>query len=498
MKSSVLKRMYNIKERLYIEAQYLCIYGFGIGQSIKYKVDQQRKRVTVYASANETKKKVAQTTQRTGKKVPVIDIKGEDVRSFFARHQQVELEISKGKIIFTVLEEAGQKSISNVVDLEEARREKENVGHRSYAVRVNEFARVVNYDQLTIFDLFRAEQNEQLQGGSSKVPPALKEKAIKMISLFSGSGTLDLGFKNEGYDIIFANDRFEKKALRDSHIKTYQHNIGDHIIMRDVMSLTKEDIPKADICVAGIPCIDFSLLNTKKNFRDSESDHHPIVEKAMDIIQWSKAKAFLIENVEKFITVKNGVILKRFRERFSNFGIVAKIIDATSLGSAQKRRRAFILGIENDVPEIELPHLAECRTVRDAFKDVENAPQQDLFFKPTPKTLERMQYVPEGGCIKDVPEHLRSAKKKFNDFCMRLGWDLQTKTLAHVQDHVIFHPSLDRYLTVRETARLFSLPDDFTFIGSLTAIFEMLKNAVDYRVSRFLAQTIKRQLIPLL
>lgn len=50
---------------------------------------------------------------------------------------------------------------------------------------------------------------------------------------------MDKGFLDEGgYDIIFANDRFKKKALRDFHIQTYRRNIGDHIIMRDVMGST--------------------------------------------------------------------------------------------------------------------------------------------------------------------------------------------------------------------------------------------------------------------
>jgi len=39
---------------------------------------------------------------------------------------------------------------------------------------------------------------------------------FKLISLFSGAGGMDLGFKNAGYDIIWAND-FEKDA-----VKTYE------------------------------------------------------------------------------------------------------------------------------------------------------------------------------------------------------------------------------------------------------------------------------------
>ncbi|MDC0764863.1 DNA cytosine methyltransferase [Brevibacillus sp. AG] len=494
MENALKKRWYTIKERLYLEAQYLCKYGFGIGQPIQYTVDQVNKTVTVTVG-RDSKRKVAQTTQRTGKKVPVIDIKGEEIRTFFARQQKVEMEISKGKILFTVIEEACTKS--KVVCLDEVRNQKTQAENNRFSISVNEFAKAANYDQLTIFDLFRTNQME-IDQSSTSGRPSLKEKAIKMLSLFSGSGCLDLGFKNEGYDIVFANDRFDARTMRDSHIQTYRQNIGDHILMRDVMALTEQDIPQVEFVAAGIPCVNFSRLNTKTNFRDSEEEHYPLVEKAIDIINWSKAKAFLIENVEDFISVKKGIFVKRFKERLSNFNIIPRLIDATQLGSAQKRIRSFILGICGAQPQIELPFLFENRTVKQAFQNIEGAPQQDVFFQPTPLILERMRHVPQGGCIKDVPIHLRSAKKKFTDYCMRLKEDGQANTVAHVQDHVIFHPTLERYISVRETARLFSLPDDFIFLGSRTAIFEMLKNAVDYRVSRFLAKTIKAQLVPLL
>jgi DNA (cytosine-5)-methyltransferase 1 len=191
-------------------------------------------------------------------------------------------------------------------------------------------------------------------------------------------------------------------------------------------------------------------------------------------------------------------MLKRFKERLSEFGITSTVIDATSLGSAQKRRRSFILGIKGEEPSLDIPHLSEYRTVADAWKDINSASQQDMGFKPTEKMLERIIHIPEGGNIKNVPESLRAPNKKFTNYCQRLSFNGQSPTVTHVQDDAFIHPHYDRYLSVRETARLFSLPDDFEFIGSLTSIFEMLKNAVDYRVSSFLAKIVKKQLFPVL
>lgn len=293
MKQSFMKRLYNIKERLYIEAKYLADYGFGIGQPIAYNIDQDAKTITVIRSEKDSKKHVAKTTQKTGKTVPVIDIKADEVRQFFAQHQQVQVEIQQGKIVFTVVEVA--KSKENVVSFVEAKQERILLQERKYAISVNEFAKAVNYEQIDMFELFKAEYSEVKGSSSGRLSTKMKEKAIKMLSLFSGCGSMDRGFLDEGYDIVFANDRYERKALHSNHIETYRHNIGDHIIMGDVMDFTEADIPETDFVAAGIPCVRFSALNTINNFRDSESElFHPLVEQTINIIQWSNAKAFVI------------------------------------------------------------------------------------------------------------------------------------------------------------------------------------------------------------
>ncbi|MBP1308881.1 DNA (cytosine-5)-methyltransferase 1 [Paenibacillus sp. 1182] len=491
MREAIKRRLYKLKDRLYLEAKYLADYGFGIGQPIRYDIDKQNGTITV-ESVKENKKRVAKTTQKTGKTVPVIDIKATEVKSFFASHGRIFVEIVKGKIIFSIEEVVEEQQIcDNVVSLDSVR-ETKTVFNR-YAVGLNEFAKAVNFEQITIFDLF---QNDSKNSISNKEKG--KEKAISMLSLFSGCGTMDKAFLDQGFDIKFANDRYEKKALKDYHVQTYKHNIGDHILMRDVMELTEKDIPETDFVCAGIPCVTFSALNTKNNFRDSESDLHPIVEKTLDIIRWSKAKAFLFENVVNFIKVKKGLILQRLKERFPDFLFETKVIDATDLGSAQKRKRAFVLAIHDTMPSLDLPLVHEVRTVKDAFKGVELATQQDEFFTPTPKILERMKHVPQGGNVLDVPVELRAPRKTFSNYCQRLSERNQAPTITHVQDDVFFHPTKERYLTVRETSRLFSLPDEFEFKGSMTAKFEMLKNAVDYRVSTFLAKTVRNQLMPIL
>ena len=52
---------------------------------------------------------------------------------------------------------------------------------------------------------------------------------MKVVSLFSGAGGLDLGFILAGHEIVWAND------LYSDAVATYKHNIGSHIVEKDIM-----------------------------------------------------------------------------------------------------------------------------------------------------------------------------------------------------------------------------------------------------------------------
>ena len=51
---------------------------------------------------------------------------------------------------------------------------------------------------------------------------------MRVVSLFSGAGGLDLGFTMAGHEIVWANDIYEDA------VKTYRQNLGDHIVCKDI------------------------------------------------------------------------------------------------------------------------------------------------------------------------------------------------------------------------------------------------------------------------
>ena len=88
---------------------------------------------------------------------------------------------------------------------------------------------------------------------------------MKIISLFSGAGGLDLGLQQAGNNIIWAND------IDPDAVATYRKNIGNHIVEADIKDLDIDSLPNADVVVGGFPCQGFSMANMRRNIDDERN-----------------------------------------------------------------------------------------------------------------------------------------------------------------------------------------------------------------------------------
>ena len=82
-------------------------------------------------------------------------------------------------------------------------------------------------------------------------------------SMFAGIGGICLGFKQAGFEIVWANEK-DAAACR-----TYRHNIGDkYLLEANIKKVNKQTIPVFDILTAGFPCQPFSVAGPHKGFED--------------------------------------------------------------------------------------------------------------------------------------------------------------------------------------------------------------------------------------
>ena len=95
--------------------------------------------------------------------------------------------------------------------------------------------------------------------------------SMKMVDLFCGAGGLSLGFTQEGFVSVLAND------IQECCVDTYSHNhpetpytnilLGDiNEIIPNIVKLT--DNQQIDIVVGGPPCQGFSIANRQRLIDD--------------------------------------------------------------------------------------------------------------------------------------------------------------------------------------------------------------------------------------
>jgi len=162
---------------------------------------------------------------------------------------------------------------------------------------------------------------------------------MKVITLFSGAGGMDLGFIQAGFEIIWAND-FEKDATI-----TYANNISDHIILGDITQIPSTKIPSGeiDVVIGGFPCQGFSVANTKRHIKD---ERNFLYKELLRVVNDKQPKYFVAENVKGLLSLAQGKVFKMIQNDFKNLGynIEARLLNSADYGVPQFRERVIIIG----------------------------------------------------------------------------------------------------------------------------------------------------------
>src|SRR6056300_1689171 len=171
----------------------------------------------------------------------------------------------------------------------------------------------------------------------------MKKKSLKIISLFAGAGGMDLGFKNAGFDIMWAND-FDPDS-----VKTYRRNFGDHIVLGDIEKIRTNNMPdNPDVVIGGFPCQGFSIANLGRSVDDSRNK---LYKQMLRVIRVKKPKYFVAENVAGILTLGKGAVIQKIIKDFKSIGykVDYKLLNAADYGVPQARRRVFIIGNRLDL-----------------------------------------------------------------------------------------------------------------------------------------------------
>lgn len=285
-----------------------------------------------------------------------------------------------------------------------------------------------------------------------------------VVSLFSGCGGMDLGFRGgfpflrkkyakHPFRIIWANE------LNQAACRTYQRNISENIHCGDIWDFMKILPPSADVLIGGFPCQDLSINGKGLGINGKRSSLYAAMIEAIKIV---KPKVFVAENVK-------GLLLKTRRESFlkimEDFGSLGydvshQLYQAADYGVPQSRERVFIVGTLKSVGKFMPPAPAlapeEWITAKEAIADLESADADENF-----------NHVWSAANVSGEQGNRRLVAN-------RPGFTIRAECHGNIQ----FHYSLPRRISMREAARIQSFPDNFIFDSKLRETERQVGNAV--------------------
>lgn len=359
---------------------------------------------------------------------------------------------------------------------------------------------------------------------------------MNIFSFFAGSGFLDLGFEQTGFNIKFVNEflpafmkayQYSRKQMHLNQPEFGYQNTDINVFLNERRNELHDYVLKSKReemvgFIGGPPCPDFSVAG--KN-RGRDGDNGKLSLSYINTIIEFQPDFFLFENVKGlWRTARHRQYFEDLKEMLHNAGYCTteRLVNALEFGVPQDRERILLFGVKSDIlPEnsknenkiIDFPwnahivyninDIRNCNwlettpfaensilpqpdniipelTVQHWFdkNDVQNHPNGSEFF--TPKAgLQKMLTIQEGDVSKKCYKRLHRWR--------------YSPTAAYGNNEVHLHPYKVRRLSVAETLAIQSLPVDFCLPKEMTlsAKFKTIGNGVPYLLASGIAETIK-------
>lgn len=328
---------------------------------------------------------------------------------------------------------------------------------------------------------------------------------MKVISLFSGCGGLDLGFEKAGFEIPIANE-FDKtiwETFKVNHPKT-------RLIEGDIRNIKESDFPdEIDGIIGGPPCQSWSEAGALRGIDDARGK---LFFEYIRILKDKKPKFFLAENVSGMLANRHSEAVKNILQMFKDCGynVSLTLVNAKDYGVAQERKRVFYIGFREDLnidfkfPKGSTEKEEDKITLKDIIWDLKDTAVPTLAKnKHNPEAINNNEYFT--GAYSPIFMS-RNRVKEWNQQAFTVqasGRQCQIHPQAPKMEKIglnrcQFVPgkeNLYRRMTVREVARVQGFPDDFKFIYTDTDnAYKMIGNAVPVNLAYEVACGIKEAL----
>jgi len=342
---------------------------------------------------------------------------------------------------------------------------------------------------------------------------------MKAISLFSGAGGMDVGFKDAGFQIVAANE-MDKHAC-----DTFRANHSDTALYEGDIDEIKDELSKfkgIDVVFGGPPCQGFSVAG-KMDLADPRSK---LIFSFCSVVEDVRPKAFVMENVKslgslaKFEDVRT-LLISRFQK--AGYTVNIHILNAKEFGVPQSRERVFFIGVKEGFAPIFLSDFHRYKKSAPTLRDV-----LIPLGKPGTEGNDRVCNAKVTLAAKPVLRKSPYAGMLFNGQGRPLNPDGWASTLPAsmggnrtpiIDDNHLYNdaaswvedyhqhllaggnpqgmhdsPSYLRRLTIDEAALLQTFPKDYVFCGPSSRVFSQIGNAVPCGLANVVAKCVRNSL----
>jgi DNA (cytosine-5)-methyltransferase 1 len=329
---------------------------------------------------------------------------------------------------------------------------------------------------------------------------------LEAIGLFSGSGGLDLGLEQAGFNITAS---IELDKVRCLTLGSNRHKWD--IVNSDIRDISGEELlsfsrkSEIDIIAAGPPCQPFSKSAywvTEGKVRDLEKSQ--LIFEPVRIAKEVNARAVLIENVPGLSYKHAKPMLDKLLDQLmqAGYNTTWKIVDAADYGVPQHRKRLIIMGLKEMDPVLPLPTHGNGQdyvSTGDAIGDLDDGliyPDEEI----KGKHGHLLSLIPPGQNYIYLTERGNGTthfkyRSKYWSFLLKLSperpaWTIPASAGPYTGP---FHWN-SRKLRIPELKRLQTIPDDWVFCGSENSIRRQIGDAVPSLLAQKIGEQMIRQL----
>ncbi|TFJ91712.1 DNA cytosine methyltransferase [Lentibacillus salicampi] len=345
---------------------------------------------------------------------------------------------------------------------------------------------------------------------------------MNVLSIYSGGGGIDLGFKKAGFEILYSTD-YEEASCETLKL----NNVGNIVECNDIRNidflalLNKIGENEIDCLVGGPPCPAYS----KSRFYRKDKKRALEDENSFTLFEYFRAvkevnpKIFFFENVHGFIYKPHRPAFDYLEKKSEELGyhITYDTFNTAEYGVPQTRKRFICVGVRKDIGEafqfpspthyipdkfnpIKDKNKKHWITCEEAIGDLDYDLPEDEYMQAGSKHKDLLKEIPPGDNYlyftskRGYPNPKFKWRSRYWSFLLKLSPDRPSWTIqASFSNNMGPFHWKNRFLRINEIKRIQTFDDDYNFSGDFKEQWRQIGNAVPPVFVEAIATAIKNQ-----